>query len=287
MKTVKWPEKIIDEPQLKPPLTVKDGELRVTYINHATVLIQMNGKNILTDPIFSDTAGPVSFLGSKRIRKPGLDINDLPKIDIILISHNHYDHLDIPTLEIIGKRDKPIILTGLGIRSLIDQSLFADVRELDWWQEYMLSSGSIKFVFVPAFHNSGRGLFDGDKSLWGGFVIEDAFGCVYFAGDSGYGGFLETLRKRFKEFRLTIFPVGNYEKRWIMRTQHMNPDDAVKAHILLGSKQSIGMHYATFVEHPEQTINQHEKDLDKAVMDYKLQKNKFVILKFGEGLNIP
>jgi L-ascorbate metabolism protein UlaG (beta-lactamase superfamily) len=179
-------------------------------------------------------------------------VNDLPKIDIILISHNHYDHLDLPTLKILAARDKPIVLTGLGNKDLLDDKGFSGITELDWWQVYHMSPGGIKFIFVPSFHNSGRGLFDGDKSLWGGFVIEGANGRVYFAGDTAYGSFLQKVHDLFPDFRLTIFPVGNYEKRWIMRTQHMNPEDAVKAHILLNSKQSIGMHYATFLEHPEQ-----------------------------------
>lgn len=287
METVEWPEQVIDEQQPKPPLRVKSGELRVTYINHATVLIQMDGINILTDPIFSDRAGPVSFIGSKRIRKPGVAIDDLPRIDIILISHNHYDHLDLPSLAAIGKRDKPVILAGLGVGKILDESLFTGIFELDWWQEYGFSSAEVKFVFVPAFHNSGRRLFDSDRTLWGGFVIEDKYGCIYFAGDTAYGGFLEAIHKRYPEFRLTIFPVGNYEKRWIMKTQHMNPDDAVRAHILLNSKQSIGMHYATFLEHPEQTIDQHKEDLGKALEEYNVQREKFLILKFGEGIYVP
>ncbi len=287
MKTIPWPEKVTDEPQPRPLPFVAGGKMRVTYINHATILIQMDGKNILTDPIFSDRAGPLSFIGSKRIRKPGIAIDDLPKIDIILISHNHYDHLDLPSLKTLAKRDKPAVLTGLGVKDLLDEKSFSEINELDWWQDYTPSSGGIRIIFVPAFHNSGRGLFDGEKSLWGGFVIEGTRGRIYFAGDTAYGSFLQKIHDRFPEFRLTIFPVGNYEKRWIMKTQHMNPDDAVKAHLLLNSKQSIGMHYATFLEHPEQTIDQHEKDLSRALNDYVLPRSKFLILKFGEGMDIP
>jgi len=287
MKTVEWPEWIYDTPQPAPPLKIKKGELRITHINHATILIQIDCLNILTDPIFSDYAGPISFLGSKRIRKPGVSIDSLPKIDIILISHNHFDHLDLPTLEIIGKRDKPILITGLGIKELLDDIPFLEVKELDWWNTYFHLPDSIDITFVPALHKSGRGLFDGNETLWGGFVISNAKGHIYFAGDTGYGSFLDELHQRFPEFRLTIIPIGSYEKRWFMKKQHMNPDDAVKAHILLNSKQSIGMHYATFLEHPEQTIDQHEKDLDTALKYYKLPRDSFLILKFGEGIYIP
>lgn len=287
METVDWPEWINDAHQPAPPKFVKDGGLKVTYINHATILIQLDSLNILTDPIFSDYAGPISFLSSKRVRKPGIPIDSLPKIDIILISHNHFDHLDFPSLEILGKRDKPIIYTGLGNKEQLEDIPFLTVYEMDWWNKLNLSQKHITITFVPALHNSGRGLFDGNETLWGGFVISNSLGHIYFAGDTGYGLFFEELHKRFPEFRLTIFPVGSYEKRWFMKKQHLNPDDAVKAHILLNSKQSIGMHYATFLEHPEQTINQHEKDLKIALKNSFLTNDKFLILKFGEGILIP
>jgi L-ascorbate metabolism protein UlaG (beta-lactamase superfamily) len=286
METIPWPEEIVDLPQPKPLPFVANGKLRVTYINQATILIQMDGKNILTDPIFSYKAGPFTFLGSKRVRKPGVAIDDLPKIDIILISHNHYDHLDLPTMKDLAERDKPIVCAGLGVKNLINDMGFSNIAELDWWQNYSIPEVGIKFIFVPAFHNSGRGLFDGDKSLWGGFVIEGMHGRIYFAGDTAYGSFLQKIHGIFPEFSLTIFPIGSYEKRWIMKTQHMNPDDAVKAHILLNSKQSIGMHYATFLEHPEQTIDQHEKDLSKALEDNFLPQSNFFILDFGQGIDI-
>jgi len=112
-------------------------------------------------------------------------------------------------------------------------------------------------------------------------------GHIYFAGDTGFGSFLNELHQRFPEFRLTIFPIGSYEKRWFMKKQHTNPNDAVRAHLLLNSKQSIGMHFATYVEHPEQTIDQHEKNMEIAVRDYKPPKEKFAMPKFGEGLIIP
>ncbi len=287
METVEWPEWIDDAPQPVPPKYVGYGELRVTHINHATILIQIDSINILTDPIFSDYAGPISFLASKRVRKPGIAIDSLPKIDVILISHNHYDHLDLPTLEILGKRDKPLLLTGLGNMILLNYIPFVEIREMDWWDKYNLTLNNIVITFTPALHSSGRGFFDGNKTLWGGFVISNEVGNIYFAGDTGYGSFLNELHYYFPDFRLTIFPIGSYEKRWFMKKQHMNPDDAVKAHISLNSKQSIGMHYATFLEHPEQTIDQHEKDLETALNAYNLSKNEFIILKFGEGMDIP
>jgi L-ascorbate metabolism protein UlaG (beta-lactamase superfamily) len=287
MKTVKWPEWINDPPQPDTVAWVKKGELKVTYINHATLLIQMSGVNILTDPIWSKWAGPFSWLGAKRVRAPGIKMNSLPKIDVIIISHDHYDHLDLPTLKQLAKRDQPVILVGLGVISLLGSMNFSTIQEMDWWQEYAIKSAGLKFTFVPAFHNSGRGLFGGNRTLWGGFVIEGEEGRVYFAGDTAYGPFLDKIKKRFADFRLTIFPIGNYEKRWFMKNQHMNPDDAVKAHRLLNSKQSVGMHYSTFLEHPEQTIDAHEKDLAIALRNYDEKESGFWILKFGEGREVP
>jgi len=157
---------------------------------------------------------------------------------------------------------------------------------MDWWQEQPLSSGSIKCIFVPAQHTSGRVPLRNDRTLWGGFVLESPAGRIYFAGDTGYGRFLEQIQKRFDNFRLTIFPIGSYEKRWFMQDQHMNPDDAVRAHLLVHSRQSMGMHFASFREHPEQAIDAHEKDLASAVQKYRLPASAFWIPKFGEGRNV-
>ncbi len=287
METVKWPEWINDPPQPDPVKRVKKGELKVTYINHATLLIQMSGVNILTDPVWSKRPGPFSWLGAERVRAPGIKMNNLPEIDIILISHDHYDHLDLATLRQLAERDQPVILVGLGVKSILGSMSFSTIREMDWWQEYMIKSAGLKFTFVPAYHDSGRGLFASNRTLWGGFVIEGEGGRVYFAGDTAYGTFLDLIKKRFADFRLTIFPIGNYEKRWFMKSQHMNPDDAVKAHRLLNSKQSVGMHYSTFLEHPEQAIDAHEKDLVVALKNYGEKESAFWVLKFGEGREVP
>ena len=285
MDTVEWPDEIIDDPQPIPVDKVGEGELKITYINHATTLIQLDGINILTDPIWSDYAGPISWFSPHRIRKPGVDFENLPNIDFVLISHDHYDHLDLPTMERL-KKHNPHVLVGLGVKTILEDEGISNVYEMDWWNEYKIDSAGMKITFVPAIHGSGRNLFGSNRTLWGGFVIESQHGRVYFAGDTGYGDFIDSLSKRFPDFRLTILPIGNYEKRWFMTNQHMNPDDAVKAHQLLNSYQSVGMHYATFPEHPEQTIDAHEKDLAAALKKYNMPDSLFRILKFGEGLYV-
>jgi L-ascorbate metabolism protein UlaG (beta-lactamase superfamily) len=286
METVQWPESINDPVQVPPPELVGPGELRITYVNHATVLIQMDGLNILTDPIWSERAGPFAWLGVKRVRKPGVALAQLPKVDLILISHDHYDHLDIPTLKAITLRDRPVVLTGLGLKRYLAKHGVQTVHELDWWQSYERETGELTVTFVPALHNSGRWPLQANKTLWGGYVISTPQGPIYFAGDTGYGAFMDRIAERFGEFRLTLLPIGSYEKRWFMKNQHMNPADAVRVHLLLKSQQSAGLHYGTFAEHPEQTINAHEIDLAQALSQRQLDPSCFWILKFGEGRNV-
>jgi len=285
METIEWPEWINDPPQPPPIEQVKKGELRITFVNHATVLIQMDGINILTDPIWSKRAGPLSWLGAKRIRAPGVKMEDLPKIDIILITHDHYDHLDFPSLKKLVKKHQPTIITGLGVKNRLKSLMADNLVELDWWQKHSYSEG-IKITFVPSHHNSGRGLFDSNKTLWGGFVIKGSAGDVLFMGDTAFGEFVEQIKKKFSNFKLAVLPIGSYEKRWFMKNQHINPDEAVRIHKILNISQSMGIHYATFEEHPEQTIDAHEIDLKIALKKYKVPESEFWILKFGEGRDV-
>ncbi len=282
METVEWPEWVDDPPQPPPVKHVKEGELRITYINHATVLIQIDGINILTDPIWSERAGPFSWLGAKRVRAPGVKMSDLPPIDMILISHDHYDHLDLPSLRQLTMAHQPVVLTGLGVKSRLASIEGQRVVELDWWQKHQ-HTDSIGITFVPALHESGRGLFDQNRTLWGGFVIESRAGRILFMGDSGYGEFIHEIKNRYSSFRLAVLPIGSYEKRWFMKNQHMNPDDAVRIHKELKVAQSVGMHFGTFAEHPEQSIIAHEEDLALALEKHDITRSAFWILKFGEG----
>lgn len=189
------------------------------------------------------------------------------------------------TLKQLSESHKPAILVGLGVKKILDAEEIGNVAELDWWQEYRCPKSNIKFVFVPSYHESGRGVFGKNKTLWGGFVVEGSHR-IYFAGDTAYGKFFHAIKERFQDFDLAIFPLGNYEKRWIMKTMHMNPDDDVQAHKLLNAKQSVGMHFGTFLEHPEQTIDAHEGDLLEALKKHNVPEDQFWILGFGEGRNV-
>ncbi len=287
MNPAKWPEWIEDPTYALPPESVGKGELRITHINQATTLIQVDGTNIITDPTWSERSSPVSWAGPKRVRAAGLKMKDLPHIDIILISHDHYDHLDIDSLKQLTKNNSPKIMVGLGVGKLLMSEGLGNVIEMDWWQEQESLTGDLKIVFVPARHNSGRGLFDKNKTLWGGFVIESSGGPIYFAGDTGYGKFLDSIEDKFGEFRLALLPIGHYEPRWMMQTHHMNPDDAVKLHKHLNVKQSVGIHFATFGGHNDEEVDAHEKDLSVALKKYGVADSEFWVLGFGEGRDVP
>jgi L-ascorbate metabolism protein UlaG (beta-lactamase superfamily) len=221
------------------------GDLHVTFVNHATVLIQVDGLNILTDPIWSERASPVSFAGPKRTHPPGIRFEDLPPIDVVLISHSHYDHMDLPTLRRLETAHHPQVVVGLGNGAVLREAGLARVTELDWWQSLQLRPG-IQVTGVPSQHFSGRGLFDGDRTLWLGYVIEGPAGATYFAGDTGAGPHFAQIRARFGRPRLAILPIGAYRPEWFMEAVHISPEQAVQADEILGAGTAMAMHFGTF-----------------------------------------
>lgn len=222
----------------------RSAELRVTFVNHASVLIQADGLNILTDPIWSERASPVPFAGPQRFRPSGMRFADLPPIDVVLISHNHYDHLDSATIRDLAAAHDPLFLVPLGNRHLLDNTDTLQIEELNWWQEYDVDGVTI--YAVPAQHWSRRGLFDTNRALWAGYVINTVHGPVYFAGDTGMGPHFTEISARLGAPRLAILPIGNYLPRWFMAPQHIDPAEAVSAHLLLGAAQSMAIHFGTF-----------------------------------------
>jgi L-ascorbate metabolism protein UlaG (beta-lactamase superfamily) len=237
-----WPTRIENKfiPEL--PRSLDAGQVAVTGINHATDLIQFQGLNLLTDPVFSERVSPVSWIGPRRVRPPGVAFDALPRIDVVLISHNHYDHMDLPTLVRLYRRDRPRFIVPLGNARIL--SGIAGVVELDWWQDLSVDDATI--TLVPVQHWSGRSLFDRRRALWGGFHIRRGAATAFFAGDTGYGDHFAMIRERLGSPGLSILPIGAYEPRWFMKDQHINPDEAVRAHLDLGSRVSVGMHFGTF-----------------------------------------
>lgn len=280
-----WPEWVKNRPQAFPPRSVKGQGLRVTFINHATTLIQCDGVNILTDPIWSERSSPFSWIGPKRVRAPGLRFDQLPPIDIVLISHDHYDHLDLPTLKRLEKAFSPKVYVGLGNRLWLEEEGLKNVIEMDWWRREPFSD-TLAIHFTPANHNSGRGLFDQDATLWGSFVVESAAGNIYFAGDTAYGTHFKQARERLGPFRLSLIPIGAYEPRWFMKNVHVNPTEALQAHLDLESSTSVGIHFGTF-QLTDEGLRAPIEDLGRALKRKSVSAKAFRVLDFGEGIQVP
>jgi L-ascorbate metabolism protein UlaG (beta-lactamase superfamily) len=228
----------------RPPRRVEHAGLRVTMVNHSTVLLQVRGCNILTDPIWSDRASPVPWAGPRRRRAPGVQWEDLPPIHVVLLSHNHYDHMDSPTLRRLARRGESTCVAAKGLEKLVRTSGFGQVSELDWGES--VTVGEVRIHGVAAQHFSARGLFDRNRTLWCGYMVESSAGLVYFAGDTGFGPHFARIRERFGPPRLALLPIGAYEPRWFMRPVHMSPEEAVQAHHVLGAETSVAIHHGTF-----------------------------------------
>jgi L-ascorbate metabolism protein UlaG (beta-lactamase superfamily) len=228
----------------KPPPGVDGDALRVTLINHSTLLLQQSDSHILTDPIWSERASPLTWAGPRRRRQPGVRWEDLPRIDTVLLSHNHYDHLDLATLRRLAGRGQSQFVVPAGVGRLLRSQSIGPVHELDWGES--LALGRTTIHSVPALHFSARGIFDRNRTLWCGYAIEAADRIVYFAGDTAFGGHFASIRERFGAPRLALLPIGAYEPRWFMSPVHMGPEDAVRAHRILGARTSIAIHHGTF-----------------------------------------
>ena len=228
-----------------PPARADDGILIVTFINHATVLIQVGGLNILTDPIWSGRASPVQAVGPQRFRAPGMRFQDLPLVDLVLVSHNHFDHMDEDTLARLAEDHDPLFVVPLANCRYLERFGVERCRELDWWEVHE-AAGGVSIHAVPARHWARRSIADTNRSLWSGFVIRSDQHRIYFAGDTGMGGHFKEIRERLGTPDLAILPIGAYLPRWFMSAQHIDPGEAVMAHRILGAKESMAIHFGTF-----------------------------------------
>jgi len=240
-----WPDTLPVTPVIPEP---RVAGLRVTMIGHATLLIQIAGLNILTDPVWSPRASPLAFAGPKRITAPGVALDALPPIDAILLSHNHYDHLDIATLRTLHARHDPLIVTPLGNDTIVHRHIpAARTIARDWGEHAEIGAGAEAHV-VPALHWSSRGVSDRRMALWGGFMLRVAGRQVYFAGDTGYGtgAIFRAIHARFGAPDLALLPIGAYDPRWFMAAQHTDPEEAIQIMADLDARAAIGIHWGTF-----------------------------------------
>ncbi len=228
-----------------PPDRVNGDSLVVTFVGHSTFLIQTQGLNILTDPVWSERASPVSFAGPKRMHPPGISFGELPKIDFVMLSHNHYDHLDIKTMQRLSREHGVQVYCPLGVGQYLERKGIQRVTEMDWWDESTIQPG-LKIVCTPAQHFSGRGMFDRDRTLWAGFALLADSGSIYYSGDTGYGDFFGEIASKIAPVRLSFLPIGAYKPEWFMAPIHTSPSEALNIHQVMQSPLSIAMHFGTF-----------------------------------------
>ncbi|KAL2610392.1 hypothetical protein R1flu_028965 [Riccia fluitans] len=294
----------------KPPA----DSVQATWVGHATFLVQFDGLNVLTDPVWSDRCSPSQLFGPKRFVPVPFPLKDLPPVHAVIISHNHYDHLDERTVKELG--NKPLYLVPLGIKDWLTGQGITNVVELDWWQEHRVSfpdgekERSLRAICTPCQHFSGRGLLDRNKTLWGSWVLEGETKKVYFAGDTGFctvpkecthpGGLpsveadpsavltnlpvcpaFEEIGKRFGPIDTSFIPIGAYSPRFFMSSVHCSPEDAVGIHLAVGSKQSIAMHWGTFAL-TDEPILEPPLRLLKELERLKIDPSKFITMKHGE-----
>jgi L-ascorbate metabolism protein UlaG (beta-lactamase superfamily) len=279
-----WPAWITD-PAQPPPCAPAHGEIGATFIGHSTWLTRLGGVAVLTDPIWSSRASPLRFAGPRRVRAPGQPLDALPRIGLLLVSHNHYDHLDMPTLREVARRWNPPAMTPLGnAKHLARAGLSA--TELDWWGTAEVAG--LRITCVPSQHFSSRYGWDRDRDLWGGFVIDAPDGArAFFAGDAAWSPHFAEIGRRLPGIDLALLPIGAYEPRWFVGPEHMNPEEAVQAHLALGARRSLAMHFGTFEGLTDEPWDEPPRRLAVARAAAGLPEDAFLVPEFGRSYGVP
>jgi len=277
---VAFPEHYPAPPQDKPPAKVEG--LRIVHLGHASFLYQAGGLNILIDPVYSERASPFSFFGPKRVNAPGIAFADLPKIDVVLITHNHYDHLDLETLAMLHARDRPRMIMPLGNDTIVkarDASFRAEAHD---WRTRLALSDTVAVTLVPSYHWSARGAFDRRMALWCSFVIETPAAKLFHIGDTGFhdGSLYQALGQEYGPFRLAVLPIGAYEPRWFMSDNHMNPEEAVAVMRSLRAEQALGHHWGTF-QLTDEAVTSPPEALAVALDKAGLEQERFLPMRPG------
>lgn len=283
-----WPESHESPfPQAKPDHNLAQDAMRLTMVGHATFLIQTGGFNILTDPVWSHRTSPLSFIGPKRRQMPGIALEDLPKIDVILLTHNHYDHMDLQTLDLLQKHHAPRLITPLGNDTIIAKKVpNMNITIGDWGD--CVEHEHVKFHFEPCHHWSARGSRDRRMALWSAFVIEGAGGKLYHIGDTGFheGINYRKAEQKHGQFRASILPIGAYDPRWFMKDQHQNPFEAVEGFKLSKSQYAAGHHFGTF-KLTNEPIHEPPEHLKQALEQADIEEHRFRPMRPGEVWDIP
>lgn len=274
-KAKDWPP-FVPNKTYPAPILPEGKRANFTFINHASFLVQMEGLTFLTDPVFSERVSPVTFAGPSRVREPGVAFESLPAVDVVLISHNHYDHLDLATLKNLDAKFHPLFIVPLKVREFLLKEGLQNVAELDWWQEFKIKDSVV--IFTPTVHWSSRSLWDKYETLWGSFLVKAPGFSFYFGGDSGYGEHFRDIKMRLGPPDVALLPIGAYEPRWFMKMHHMNPEEAVLAHKDLGAGMSFPIHFGTF-QLTDEGIDEPVEALKKALGDIQ----NFQVLDQGEG----
>ncbi|RUW36257.1 MBL fold metallo-hydrolase [Mesorhizobium sp. M1E.F.Ca.ET.041.01.1.1] len=275
-------------PQAKPDRRVEGKMLRLIMVGHASLLVQTAGLNILIDPVWSERASPLAFAGPKRVNAPGIAFSDLPPLDLVLVSHNHYDHLDLATLRRLKRSHDPLVVTPLGNDAIIGSAVPGiRLTAHDWGDRIEVGNGAAIHI-EPAHHWSARGARDRRMALWAGFVIETAGGKVYFAGDTGFHGGTNyrLMAEKHGGFRLAILPIGAYEPRWFMAPQHQNPEEAVQGMTLCNAAHAAGCHWGTF-QLTDEPIDEPAQRLAEALAAEGFSHERFRAMRPGEVWDVP
>jgi L-ascorbate metabolism protein UlaG (beta-lactamase superfamily) len=294
-----WPERVPVRPTV-PPRGVGGDEMRVTWIGHSTVLVQVQGLNILTDPIWSERASPFSFAGPRRVREPGVRFEDLPHIDLVLVSHDHYDHMDLPTLKRLWERDRPLIVTSLGNDTIL-RGEGIDSVALDWGQSHhvansaaMCLESSDRWCFtryavtvLRNHHWGSRWGTDRNRALWSAFSVQTPQGNIFFGGDTGWGdGAWVREAARAGPYRLAIIPIGAYLPRDFMQNSHVGPEEALRIYGMLAPRMALGVHWGTFqlafegMDDPPRTLAALERQQG-------VPPGRFVTTEVGRPFSVP
>jgi len=282
-----WPERSPSPYADRPPAQVNDRSWRFSFVGHASVLLQTAGLNLLLDPVWSERVSPLSFAGPKRVNDPGIAFEALPPINAVLVSHCHYDHLDLPTLARLAASHRPRVITPLGNDAIMRSHDPAIAAEAYDWGDRVPLPGGASVTLVPVQHWSARGLTDRNKALWAGFVIDTPAGRIFYVGDSGYGEgrHFRSVKAQYGPIRLAILPIGAYEPRWFMRDQHMNPDEAVQAFGDCGAELALAHHYGTF-QLTDEAIDAPRLALAEAIASAGISAEQFRVLRPGQTWQI-